>query len=90
MLTINTDKAIKLAQRQIRIWRDTEFKKNDIRIQNALIDGDEQARIEAVAYRDYLRDLPQACIGKDLEGLKAVMDGVMSFQEYILTGGGGE
>lgn len=90
MLTINTDKATKLAQRQIRIWRDTEFKKNDIRIQNALIDGDEQARIEAAAYRDYLRDLPQACIGKDLEGLKAVMDGVMSFQEYILMGGSSE
>lgn len=90
MLRINNEKAVAIAQERIRAWRDTAFAKNDVRIQNALADGDEDARLQAVMYRQYLRNLPQQCMGKDLEGLKAIMDGVMSFQEYILTGGSGE
>lgn len=90
MLRINNDKAILIAQERIRVWREAAFAENDVRIQNALADGNEQARIEAVAYRDYLRDLPQQCEGKTVEELKVVMDGVMSFQEYILMGGSGE
>ena len=85
MLRINNEKAVAIAQERIRAWRDTAFAKNDDRIQNALADGDEDARLQAVMYRQYLRNLPQQCMGKDLEGLKAIMDGVMSFQEYILT-----
>jgi hypothetical protein len=73
MLRINNDKAILIAQERIRAWRETEFAENDVRIQNALADGDEQARIEAVAYRDYLRDLPQQCEGKTVDELKALM-----------------
>ena len=90
MLRINNDKAILIAQERIRAWRETAFAENDIRIQNALADGNEDARLQAVMYREYLRNLPQACIGKDLEELKAIMDGVMSFQEYLLMGGSGE
>jgi len=90
MLRINNDKAVAIAQERIRAWRDAAFAKNDVRIQNALADGDEDARLQAVMYREYLRNLPQACVGKDLDGLKAIMDGVMGFQEYILMGGGGE
>lgn len=90
MLRINNDKAIAIAQERIRVWREAAFAENDVRIQNALADGDEDARMQGVMYREYLRNLPQACIGKDLEELKAVMDGVMSFQEYILMGGSGE
>lgn len=90
MLRINNDKAILIAQERIRVWRESAFAQNDIRIQNALADGNENARLQAVMYREYLRNLPQACIGKDLEELKAIMDGVMSFQEYLLMGGSGE
>lgn len=90
MLRINNDKAILVAQERIRVWREAALAQNDIRIQNALADGNEDARLQAVMYREYLRNLPQACIEKDLEGLKAIMDGVMSFQEYLLMGGSGE
>lgn len=90
MLRINNDKAILIAQERIRVWREAAFAQNDVRIQNALADGDEDARLQAVVYRQYLRNLPQQCMGKDLEELKVIMDGVMSFQEYILMGGSGE
>jgi len=73
MLKINPDKAIEVAKEYIRAWREAEFAKNDVRIQNALADGNEQARIEAVAYRDYLRDLPQQCEGKTVEELNAIL-----------------
>ncbi len=73
MLKINPDKAIEVAKEYIRTWREAEFAKNDVRIQNALADGDEQTRIQAVSYRDYLRDLPQQCDGKSIEELKALM-----------------
>jgi len=73
MLKINPDKAIEVAKEYIRAWREAEFAKNDVRIQNALADGDEQTRIQAVAYRDYLRDLPQQCDGKSIKELKALM-----------------
>lgn len=84
MLKINPQKAIEIAKNRVRAWRETAFEENDVRIQNALADGDEQTRIQAVAYRDYLRDLPQQCEEKSIEELKAIMDGVMSFQEYLL------
>lgn len=73
MLSINNEKAVEIAKNRIRMWREAEFAKNDIRIQNALADGNEQARIEAVAYRDYLRDLPQQCEGKTVEELKTIL-----------------
>lgn len=75
-LTINSDKAIGIAQDKIRRWREAEFAKNDVSIQNALIDGDSEAQSAAVARRDYLRDLPAQCEGKTLDELKAILGGL--------------
>ena len=71
MIVINQAKAIEVVKGKIRVWRDGEFKKNDIAIQNALVDGSDTA--ELIARRDYLRDLPSQCDGKSLDELKALM-----------------
>lgn len=81
MLRINQQKAAEVAKRIIREWRVKQFAENDIRIQNALADGNEQARIEAVAYRDYLRGLPQQCEGKTVEELKAILSELEAHHE---------
>lgn len=73
MIRINEQKAITVTKDRIRSWRIAEFAKNDIAIQNALIDGDTEAQTVAVARRDYLRDLPQQCEGKTLDELKAIL-----------------
>jgi len=73
MIVINNEKAIEIVKDKIRAWREAEFKKNDVAIQNALVDGDETARQEAVEYRDYLRDLPAQCEGKSLDELKMIL-----------------
>ena len=39
MIVINQAKAIEVVKGKIRAWREGEFKKNDIAIQNALVDG---------------------------------------------------
>ena len=36
MIVINNEKAIEVAKNKIRVWRENEFKKNDLDIQNAL------------------------------------------------------
>ena len=74
LIKINNEKAIEVTKEKIRAWREAEFAKNDIAIQNALVDGNETARLEAVEYRDYLRDLPSQCDGKSLDELKALME----------------
>lgn len=71
MIVINQAKAIEVVKGKIRTWRDAEFKKNDVAIQNALVDGSDTA--EFIARRDYLRDLPSQCDGKSLDELKALM-----------------
>lgn len=71
MIQINNTKAIELTKEKIRAWRNTEFTKNDVAIQNALVDGTDTT--DLVARRDYLRDLPATCDGKTLEELKALM-----------------
>lgn len=73
MFEINNDKAVEVTKNRIRQWRESEFAKNDVVIQNALIDGDTEAQATAVARRDYLRDLPQQCEGKTLDELKAIL-----------------
>jgi len=85
MLRINNDKAVLIAQQHIRSWRENAFSENDIRIQNALADEDGTARLQAVLYREYLRNLPQLCIGKDVDALKAILDGVKTYSEFILV-----
>lgn len=70
MLIVNYEKALVITQNTIRAWRETEFAKNDVKIQNALVDEDKTALKEAKKQRDYLRDLPQQCEGKSVEELK--------------------
>jgi len=90
MLKINSEKAIQIAKEQIRRWRETAYAENDVRIQNSLADMDDEARYKAVAYRDYLRDLPHLCEGKDQEELKALMEGVLGFEAFIRLEEGNE
>ena len=73
MIVINNEKAIEIAKEKIRQWRELKFKENDVKLQNALVDGNETARLEAVEYRDYLRDLPAQCEGKSLDELKMIL-----------------
>lgn len=74
MIVINETKAIEMTKNKLRDWRESEFKKNDIAIQNALLDGTDTT--ELIARRDYLRDLPNQCDGKSLEELKAMLESV--------------
>ena len=74
MIVINNDKAIELVKGKIRVWRENEFAKNDIAIQNALVDGKDTT--ELVARRNYLRDLPTVCDGKSLDELKVILEGL--------------
>lgn len=73
LIKINNEKAIETTKEKIRAWRELKFKENDVKLQSALIDGNETAKQEAVDYRDYLRDLPAQCEGKSLDELKALM-----------------
>ena len=67
MITINNDKAIEVAKNKIRVWREAEFKKNDLAIQNALVDGSDMTTL--VARRDYLRDMTDLVNDKTVEEL---------------------
>ena len=71
MIKIDEAKAIEITKNKIRVWRELEFKANDIAIQNALIDGADTATL--VERRDYLRDLPNQCEDKTLDELKVLM-----------------
>ena len=75
MIVINNDKAIELVKNKIRAWREAEFAKNDVAIQNALVDGKDTT--ELVARRNYLRDLPTVCDGKNLDELKVILEGLV-------------
>ena len=75
MIVINNNKAIELVKNKIRAWRENEFAKNDIAIQNALVDGKDTT--ELVARRNYLRDLPTSCDGKNLDELKVILEGLV-------------
>jgi len=73
MLKINQEKAVIVAQKRIRDWREQQFIENDIVIQNALVDGDTEVLEAAKETRDLLRDLPQQCVGKTVDELKQLM-----------------
>ena len=75
MIVINNDKAIELVKNKIRAWRENEFAKNDVAIQNALVDGKDTT--ELVARRNYLRDLPTVCDGKSLDELKVILESLV-------------
>ena len=76
LIKINNEKAIEITKEKIRQWRELKFKENDIKLQNALVDGNETTRQEAVEYRDYLRNLPAQCDGKSYDELKTILDGI--------------
>jgi len=71
MIVINTAKAIEVTKELIRTWRESEFKKNDEAIQNALVDGLDTT--DLLTRRNFLRDLPNSCEGKTLEELKEIL-----------------
>ena len=70
---INNVKATDIAKDKIRAWRKKQFEENDIILQNSIVDGDDVKKSEAVARRDYLRDLPEQCDGKTVEELKVII-----------------
>lgn len=67
MIIINNQKAIEVAKNKIRDWRENEFKKNDLDIQNALVDNKDTT--EFIKRRDYLRDLTSECENKTVDEL---------------------
>lgn len=67
MIIINNEKAIEIAKNKIRVWRENEFKKNDLDIQNALVDNKDAT--EFIKRRDYLRDLTSQCENKIVDEL---------------------
>ncbi len=71
MIKINTEKAIELVKDKIRVWRESEFKSNDLKIQSALVDSLDTT--ELVKRRDYLSDLTKECEGKTVEELQKLM-----------------
>ena len=71
MITINNEKAIEVAKNKIRVWRESEFKKNDLAIQNALVDGSSTTAL--IERRDYLRDLTNQCNSKTVEQLLSII-----------------
>jgi len=72
MIKINIKKAIESTKEKIRAWRVEEFKKNDINIQNGLIDNIDISPF--VKRRDFLRSLPEICEGKTLDELKEIIE----------------
>ena len=67
MIVINNERAIEVAKDKIRVWRESEFKKNDLDIQNALVDNKDAT--EFIKRRDYLRDLTSQCENKTVDEL---------------------
>jgi uncharacterized protein YoaH (UPF0181 family) len=71
MIKINQEKAIELVKDKIRAWRESEFKSNDLKIQNALVDGSDTT--ELIARRDWLRNLTKECENKTVQELQDLM-----------------
>lgn len=73
MIAIDQTKAAEVAKRKIRLWRETEFAKNDVALQNAMADGDEVAKHKAIERREYLRALPDQCNNKNVAELQQIL-----------------
>jgi hypothetical protein len=74
IIQVNNVKATDIAKNKLREWREPEFVKNDVTIQNALADDDAVSKDAAIARRTFLRDLPEQCDGKDVEELKVIVE----------------
>jgi len=68
---INQIKAVVIAQKWIRSWREHWFAENDIDLQNAMADGADITPF--VNRRNWLRNLPQQCEGKTIEELNDLL-----------------
>lgn len=71
MIVINNNKAIEVAKNKIRVWRESEFKKNDLDIQDALMFGVDTEVLKA--RKQYLCDLPKECENKTVDELLELM-----------------
>lgn len=71
MINIDNNKAIEIAKEKIRVWREVQFTENDVKIQNALVDG--SVASELINRREYLRNLPQECEGKTVVELEEIL-----------------
>lgn len=67
MIVINNEKAIEIAKNKIRVWRESEFKKNDLDIQDALMFGGDLESLKDM--KQYLCDLPTECENKTVDEL---------------------
>jgi len=70
-ITVNSAKAKDITKRMVREWREQEFKKNDVNLQNALVDG-----VDVTPFRmkrNWLRDLPDECEGRTVDELRALL-----------------
>ena len=83
MIQINSEKAVAIAKEKIRAIREIKYAENDIRIQNALADEDVDLKSKAIAYRDYLRGLPDTCENKTAEQLTDIIANVMSYDAFV-------
>lgn len=72
MITINQDKAIKIAKDKIRATREPMFKKLDLDFQIALEKGLDTTEI--VAEKQRLRDLTDTVNGKTVEELLLILE----------------
>jgi hypothetical protein len=78
MIIINNEKAIEIAKDRIREWRESEFKRNDVDLQNALADGADTTLY--IARRNYLRDVTEQFNNKTVEELKEAL--ALAISEY--------
>lgn len=76
-IKIDNTKAISISKDKIRAWREEEFKKNDVVLQNAIADDNTTLKNEAITRRDELRDMPDQCEGKSIEELKQILDSLV-------------
>jgi hypothetical protein len=74
IIQVNNVKATDIAKNKLRSWREPEFVKNDVTIQNALADDDAVSKESAISRRTFLRDLPEQCDGKNVEELKVIVE----------------
>ena len=78
MIIINNEKVIEIAKDRIREWRESEFKRNDVDLQNALADGADTTLY--IARRNYLRDVTEQFNNKTVEELKEAL--ALAISEY--------
>jgi len=75
-IVVSDVKATDISKNIIRRWREKEFYVNDVELQNAIADGDNATKVDAIARRNYLRDLPASCDGLTSVQLKSLLLGL--------------